>query len=261
MAKKPKRKMSQLESEYSKQRKRIQNFMRRAEKRGYVFEENALPAKPKKITKASVNRLSKLTAQELYKKAFYVDENSGEAFDARYGLQKAKREGQIKRQRTLARKLYEKYKDKPQIEPPSYNGIDDYDDITDYVRHPDEIDNIPTVDKWMEIRHRLISEFPDKFFVHRGRGVAYFVDGQPYENELLSIWQDTYERYDYDLYELNKYVDEHEEKFSEAITVVRHASDQEGLEAAVSELARWLNAGGALTSTQLEGLNDITYGL
>ena len=77
MAKHKSRKVTYA-SEYRKQRKRVQQFIRRAEKRGYVFEDNILPAIPKNITKASVRRLERLTPDELYKKAVKLDYETGE---------------------------------------------------------------------------------------------------------------------------------------------------------------------------------------
>lgn len=61
--------ISSVEAEYRKERNRIKRFMRNAEKRGYNFDENALPPKPKTITQASVNRLKKLTPEKLYAKS------------------------------------------------------------------------------------------------------------------------------------------------------------------------------------------------
>lgn len=65
---------SETRKEYSKQRKRIKQFISRAEKRGYLFSVDALPPKPKRITKASVRKLEKLTPSVLYKKAVYAGE-------------------------------------------------------------------------------------------------------------------------------------------------------------------------------------------
>lgn len=66
-----KHKQTPSERAYYKQIKRINNFMRRAEKRGYIFNENVLPKKPKHVTQASVRRLVKITPEKLYKKAKY----------------------------------------------------------------------------------------------------------------------------------------------------------------------------------------------
>lgn len=65
------RKQTPAERAYSKQVKRIKQFMRRAEKRGYQFSENALPQRPKRVTQASVRKLAKLTPEKLYQKAVY----------------------------------------------------------------------------------------------------------------------------------------------------------------------------------------------
>jgi len=63
------KKVSEKKALYMKQRKRIQSFIRRAEKRGYTFPSNILPDIPKNITQASINRLAKLTPEKLYSKA------------------------------------------------------------------------------------------------------------------------------------------------------------------------------------------------
>ena len=65
------RKKTPAERAYSKQVKRIKQFISRAEKRGYQFSSNAIPQKPNRITQASVRKLAKLTPEKLYKKAVY----------------------------------------------------------------------------------------------------------------------------------------------------------------------------------------------
>lgn len=87
-----KRTLSPTERAYSAQVKRIKNFIRRAGKRGYIFNENTLPTKPKRITQASVRRLQRLTPQQLYKKAQYRGQLSeGKTVSAQSGLQLEKR--------------------------------------------------------------------------------------------------------------------------------------------------------------------------
>lgn len=86
-----------IQREYAKQVKRIKQFVTRAEKRGYVFSENVLPDKPKKITQGSVNRLAKLTPEKLYSKAEYGGEaTQGEIVS---GLQGRKAERKYSRQK------------------------------------------------------------------------------------------------------------------------------------------------------------------
>lgn len=74
-----------LRKEYQKERNRINRFMRAAEKRGYIFEEGLLPPPPKRITKASVRRLSKLKPDFLYTHAHYVEPETGEYMSGKRG--------------------------------------------------------------------------------------------------------------------------------------------------------------------------------
>lgn len=71
-------KKSQLIKEYNKERNRIKRFIRNAEKRGYVFEPNLLPPKPKTITSGSIRRLSKIRPAQLYNKAYAISAVTGQ---------------------------------------------------------------------------------------------------------------------------------------------------------------------------------------
>lgn len=71
-------KKSQLLKEYNKERNRIKRFIRNAEKRGYVFEPNLIPPKPKNITSGSIRRLSKIRPAQLYNKAYAISAVTGQ---------------------------------------------------------------------------------------------------------------------------------------------------------------------------------------
>jgi hypothetical protein len=118
MAKRKKRELTQTRVEYNKQRKRIQNFISRAEKKGYIFDENIIPAIPKRVTKASVSRLAKLTSKELYKKAVYVSRETGEIETPEEHKSRVRKEATQKAKATKARKKAQKEKkqDYPQPE-------------------------------------------------------------------------------------------------------------------------------------------------
>ena len=80
-------KQTPTERAYSKQVKRIKQFISRAEKRGYQFSEDVLPQRPKHVTQASVRKLAKLTPEKLYKKAIYGGSaTEGEIVPATEGL-------------------------------------------------------------------------------------------------------------------------------------------------------------------------------
>lgn len=71
-------KKSQLLKEYNKERNRIKRFIRYAEKRGYVFEPNLIPPKPKTITTGSIRRLAKIKPAQLYNKAYAISAVTGQ---------------------------------------------------------------------------------------------------------------------------------------------------------------------------------------
>ena len=73
-----KRKKTPNQKEYAKQIKRIKQTISRAEKRGYIFEDNIIPKKPKRITKQAIKKLRDIKPNDLYKKARAVDYETGE---------------------------------------------------------------------------------------------------------------------------------------------------------------------------------------
>lgn len=83
-----KRRVSKYEADYRKQVKRIKQFVRRAESRGYYFGEldTILPNRPKRLTAGSVRRLEAITPDKLYKRGVYGGEaTSGEIISAELG--------------------------------------------------------------------------------------------------------------------------------------------------------------------------------
>lgn len=68
----------ELESQVKKELRRIKAFIKNAEKRGYQFEENVIPAIPKNVTQATVRRFQNIKPETLYKKATAVNPNTGE---------------------------------------------------------------------------------------------------------------------------------------------------------------------------------------
>lgn len=64
--------------EYMKERKRIQQAISQQKKSGYIIPENLLPDIPKRITKASINRLKKITPKAIRSKSELIDFTTGE---------------------------------------------------------------------------------------------------------------------------------------------------------------------------------------
>ena len=88
-----KRPQSKNKEAYNKELRRIKRFISRAEKRGYQFEENIIPNKPKKITPASVRRLKKITPNYLYSRSVYGGEDTaGEIVSGKKGRAEERKE-------------------------------------------------------------------------------------------------------------------------------------------------------------------------
>ena len=76
----------EVKKAYQKERRRVQAFINRAGKRGYVFEKNPLPKIPKTVTEASIRALKKLTPDVLYKKSLYIkDTETGDLISGEKG--------------------------------------------------------------------------------------------------------------------------------------------------------------------------------
>lgn len=85
-----KRKLTPIQQQYRKERRRIQNAMNRLDKQGYVLPEDLLPSIPKKVTQASINRLKKITSESIYKKSKKLDFETGEAIPGIVARDKAR---------------------------------------------------------------------------------------------------------------------------------------------------------------------------
>lgn len=97
-------KKSQLLKEYNKERNRIKRFIRYAEKRGYVFEPNLIPPKPKTITSGSIRRLSKIRPAQLYNKAYAISAVTGQPITVKQRKREIREEAARKAWETRRRK-------------------------------------------------------------------------------------------------------------------------------------------------------------
>lgn len=97
-------KKTQLLKEYNKERNRIKRFIRNAEKRGYVFEPNLIPPKPKTITSGSIRRLSKIRPAQLYNKAYAISAVTGQPITVQQKKREIREEASRKAWETRRRK-------------------------------------------------------------------------------------------------------------------------------------------------------------
>ena len=123
-----KRKLTPIQQQYRKERRRIQNAMNRLDKQGYVLPEDLLPSIPKKVTQASINRLKKITSESIYKKSKKLDFETGEAIPGIVARDKAR--SQRAKEAARRRSFKQEYVS-PQFytEPPQYTTFPSGTDI------------------------------------------------------------------------------------------------------------------------------------
>lgn len=101
---------SETRKAYNKERARISRQIKRMEQRGYLVPENVLPPRPKRVTKSSVARLSKIKTPDLYTKSRYIDQETGEILTGEAGRKlerstSAKRAAQARKTTTKQRPI------------------------------------------------------------------------------------------------------------------------------------------------------------
>lgn len=123
-----KRKLTPIQQQYRKERRRIQNAMNRLEKQGYVLPEDLLPSIPKKVTQASINRLKKITSEAIYKKSKKLDFETGEITPGIVARDKARSQ---RAKEAARRRAFKQEYVSPQVytEPPQYTTFPSGADI------------------------------------------------------------------------------------------------------------------------------------
>lgn len=80
-------KLTKNQQLWEKETKRIKQFINRAEKRGYRFEKNIIPDRPKRVTKKQLDILKNLNKNTLYKYAEFLDDDTGKIVSGEEGRQ------------------------------------------------------------------------------------------------------------------------------------------------------------------------------
>lgn len=236
------KKVNSLKREYMKNRKRVQSYIREYRKYGYMDIENILPNIPKKITKASISRLEKITKkvfkEKLEKKELLTE--YGELVTGKEAREVVKtRKQQIKEQK------------KAKIEPVKI-------DITPLI-HPEarpaayvtnyEVADVPLFDDIIQHYRELIDDMPDERWLS-GRIAK---NTQSLKDVLKSLLNDNYTEHG------NAYVQhlrDNEQYLDEAVLGITYSSTSETYEVAMNSLLKLLAMGEKLTHSQAEALSD-----
>lgn len=220
------KKLTQTQKEYRKQRRRVQQAVKRLEKIGYIFDEDVVPKIPKKITKASVHRLAKITPEKLREKSEYI---IGEEI-VKYKTHKKEIKQEIKR----IRQELKKEKETPVIV------------------------HIPTVLYIDNFRETVINIIPDSRNFYHGRNEATtFKDFSGYKNIIISLLDDSIaengEQY------VERLIQENADTLSDYIEGVQYDSDENRVEHNLISVANILK-GSPLTQIEAEQVSMLSEG-
>lgn len=212
-------KKTENQKAYQKERRRLLQAINRAKKEGYIFPENIVPSLPKRVTKKSLERIQLLKPKDLYKKAQYLYEETGEIVPAEQRKQEVKQEAIRKAKETRKRK---KKTSTPSV--PTY---------------------YPTISIIDTIRDR-ISELT--------REAKPPIPIENRKNELLAIFEDNVTLYSDNITEYEHYLEAHESEIAELLNVISYDSNAEQISASFVAIGRLLNMQ-SLSMSQAENLS------
>ena len=204
---------------YQKERRRLLQAIRRAEKQGYIFPEDIVPDVPKRVTKKQLEKIQKTKPKQLYKKAEFVYKETGEVVPAEQRKQEVKQEAIRKAKETRKRK-----KKISTLSVPTY---------------------YPTISIIDTIRDRL-SELT--------REAKPSIPIENRKNELLSIFEDNVTLYGDNITEYEHYLEANESEIAELLNVISYDSNAEQVSASFVALGRLLNMQ-SLSMSQAENLS------
>jgi hypothetical protein len=216
--------------EYMKERKRIQQAISQQKKSGYIIPENLLPDIPKRITKASINRLKKITPKAIRSKSELIDFTTGEIITKESSNY---RKSVVKANRELVKLAKQKQK-KEML------AIDETEDGLP----------IATFDVIEHIRNQIIN------LTKKDGTRPIEIEGR--KQGLLKIFDDNVSYYDYndslDLY--YNYLLEKENDISVQLDeIFEDSGDEKRIQNHFIELANLLNMGHPLSQIEAESIS------
>lgn len=216
--------------EYMKERKRIQNAISRQKKSGYIIPENLLPDIPKRITKASINRLKKITPKTIRSKSELIDFTTGEIITKESSNYK---KSVVKTNRELVKLARQKQKKEMNVFNETEDGLP-----------------IATFDVIEHIRNQIIN-------LTRKDGTRP-IELEGRKQGLLKIFDDNVSYYEYNdnLNLYYNYLLEKENDISEQLEeIFEDSGDEKRIQNHFIELANLLNMGHPLSQTEAESIS------
>lgn len=229
---KARKKKTENQKAFQKERKRLLQAVRRAEKQGYIFPEDVVPKVPKRVTKKRLETIRKTKPTALYKTAQFVYIETGEIVPAEQRREEVKRQRIEKAKATRKEKTKRQTINTPKEKPLKEKSLKEY---------------YPTISIIDTIRERLSA-------LQRESKPAIEITAR--KNELLNIFEDTVIIYEQDdsLAEYEDYLKKHENEISDLLNVLAYDSDAEGVNTSFITLGRLLNVT-SLSMNQAENLS------
>lgn len=216
--------------EYMKERRRIQQAISREKKSGYIVPESLLPDIPKRITKASINRLKKITPKTIRSKSELVDFTTGEIITKESSNYK---KSVIKTNKELVKLARQKQK----------KGTNDFNETEGDLP-------IATFDVIEHIRNQIIN------LTRKDGTRPVEIEGR--KQGLLKIFDDNVSYYEYtDNFGLYyNYLLEKENDISEQLDeIFEDSGDEKRIQNHFIELANLLNMSRPLSQTEAESIS------
>lgn len=216
------KKKTENQKAFQKERRRLLQAVRRAEKQGYIFPEDVVPNIPKRVTKKSLQKIQNTKPSDLYKLAEFVYHDTGEIVPAEQRKEEVKKQGIEKAKETRKKKTKQA---KISVPKPYY----------------------PTISIIDTIRNR-INELQ--------REAKPPIDISFRKNELLTIFDDTVTYYDMNdnLSAYEDYLKEHEGEIADNLNVISYDSNSDTVNASFIILGRLLN----VTSLSMEQAENLS---
>lgn len=216
--------------EYMKERRRIQQAISREKKSGYIPPENLLPDIPKRITKASINRLKKITPKTIRSKSELVDFTTGEIITKESPIYK---KSVVKTNKELVKLARQKQKKE-------MNGFNETEDGLP----------IATFDVIEHIRNQIIN-------LTRKEGTRP-VEIEGRKQGLLKLFDDNVSYYEYkdnlDLY-YNYLLEKENDIAKQLDEIYEDSGDEKRIQNHFIELANLLNMGRPLSQSEAESIS------
>lgn len=148
--------------DYQKERRRITRQLKRMEDRGYFLDKEILPDIPKRVTQASINRLRKIKSTDIYRKARYIDRETGEIMTGLAGRKHERHVSAMKGAETR-RRVREYFRDNESTFTPPESTISiSMDDVF--------IANFRSnLDKWNENLQNVVNTWIDRIIEQYGK--------------------------------------------------------------------------------------------